>query len=496
MRSKSASYLHGFVLAVLHLLLVASVGAQLAPRTRTDPTEAAALNAVFAKLGLTALSAWNISGDPCTGAATDGTAIDDNPNFNPAIKCDCSTQNNSTVCHVIKLKIYALNAVGPIPEELRNLTRLTDLNLGQNYLTGPMPPFLGELTAMQHMALAINALSGSVPKELGNLVNLISLSFSSNNLNGSLPSELGNLVKLEQLYIDSAGLSGPIPSSFSKLTRMKSLWASDNDFTGKIPDYIGSWSNLTELRFQGNSFQGPIPYTLSNLVQLESLRIGDIINGSSSVTFINNMTSLNTLILRNCRISDSLTSINFTQFSGLNLLDLSFNNITGYVPEVLLSLSPLQYLFLGNNSLSGNLPDHISSSLTLDLSYNQFSGSFPPWFNQTNFQLNLVGNNFVIDEHSPSSIDVPFGLDCLQRNASCFLGSPQTTSFAIDCGSSKSILASDNIMYSRDNANLGYASYYITEEGTWAISNVGKFMDAPQGNNIIYTARQFQNTVD
>jgi hypothetical protein len=63
---------------------------------------AAAVNAVFAKLGLTASSSWNISGDPCTGAATDGTVIDDNGNFNPAIKCECSGQNN-TVCHVTKL---------------------------------------------------------------------------------------------------------------------------------------------------------------------------------------------------------------------------------------------------------------------------------------------------------------------------------------------------------------------------------------------------------
>ena len=58
---------------------------------------------MFAKLGQTASSAWNISGDPCTGAATDGTVIDDNPSFNPAIKCECSVQNNVTVCHVTKL---------------------------------------------------------------------------------------------------------------------------------------------------------------------------------------------------------------------------------------------------------------------------------------------------------------------------------------------------------------------------------------------------------
>jgi len=189
---------------------------------RHVPSSADALNAVFTKLGLQVWPPW-YSGDPCIGEATDGTAIDDNPSMNPGIKCDCSYQNN-TICHITKLRMYALNLSGPIPEELRNLKRLTMLNLAQNYLTGPLPSFLGELAAMEYLSVDINALSGSVPKELGNLTNLISLGFGSNNLNGPLPSELGNLVNLEQLYIDSAGLSGPLPSTFSRLTKMTVLY--------------------------------------------------------------------------------------------------------------------------------------------------------------------------------------------------------------------------------------------------------------------------------
>uniref|UniRef100_K3YEJ0 non-specific serine/threonine protein kinase n=1 Tax=Setaria italica TaxID=4555 RepID=K3YEJ0_SETIT len=406
----------------------------------------AAVNAVFAKLGQTAASAWNISGDPCTGAATDDTNIDTDPNFNPAIKCECSGQNN-TVCHVTKLKIYALNAVGAIPAELQNLTRLTNLNLGQNYLTGPLPSFLGKLTAMQYMNLSINSLSGSVPKELGNLTNLVMLSFSSNNLNDSLPLELGNLVKLEQ------------------------LWASDNDFTGQIPDYIGNWANLTELRFQGNSFQGPLPTTLSNLVELTSLRIGDIVNGSSSLAFISNMTSLNTLVLRNCKISDNLASVNFSQFATLTLLDLSFNNITGQVPQALLNLNSLSFLFLGNNSLSGSLPSSIGTSLkNLDFSYNQLSGNFPSWAVSSYFGFKLTMFDIF------------------------------TSSFAVDCGSSRSISGSN---YFIDNTDLGPASYYVrpasyydTGALTWGVSNVGRFMDSQNGSYIIYSSRQFQKTLD
>ncbi|KAM0872976.1 hypothetical protein ACQ4PT_038415 [Festuca glaucescens] len=485
-------FLHG---AALSLLLLAAV-AHAQQTARTDPGDAAALNAVFAKLGQKALSTWNISGDPCTGAATDNTNIDNNPPFNPAIKCErCTGTGNTSVCRITRLKIYALDAVGPIPEELWNLTALTNLDLGQNYLTGPLSSLIGELTAMQYMSLGINALSGPVPKELGNLTNLVSLSISSNNFfSGSLPSELGNLAKLEQLYIDSAGLSGPLPSSLSRLTNMKTLWASDNDFTGLIPDYIGSWSNLTVLRFQGNSFQGPIPATLSNLGQMTNLRIGDIVNGSSSsLAFLTNMTSLTTLVLRNCRISDRLVSIDFSNFASLSLLDLSFNNITGQVPQTLFNLTSLRFLFLGNNNLSGSLPGSIGSSLkNLDFSYNQLSGSVPSW--AKNSQLNLVSNNFTVDSSSNSVL--PTGWTCLQRDTPCFLGSPQSSSFAVDSGSVRSIAGSDGSIYEPDDASLGPASYNVTGALTWGVSNVGSFMDASNGSYIIYSSQQFQNTLD
>jgi serine/threonine protein kinase len=55
---------------------------------------------------------------------------------------------------------------------------------------------------------------------------------------------------------------------------------------------------------------------------------------------------------------------------------------------------------------------------------------------------------------------------------------------------------SDNSMYQSDDANIGFASYYVTGAPTWGVSNVGRFMDASNGSYIIYSSRQFQNTLD
>nr|AAT73682.1 hypothetical protein, contains protein kinase domain [Oryza sativa Japonica Group] len=492
------------VLVLCSWRIIAAAQAQ----PRTDPVEAAALNTILGRWGKTASPEWNISGELCSGVASDLSNWDDYPNLNPFIKCDCK-YNNGTLCHINKLcsthclaclkesmaqsteslcdminltsdgvwiticivvclgwvatrannsaltvtgcilliaaieKVYRrrvtkLDVVGPIPSELQNLTYLEDLNLGYNYLTGAMPSFMGKFTSMKYLALPFNPLSGPLPKELGNLTNLLSLGISYCNFSGELPDELGNMTSLKQLR------------------------ASDNEFTGKIPDYFGRMTNLVDVAFQGNSFEGPIPAGFSNLTKLTNLRIGDIVNGSSSLGFISNMTSLSNLILRNCKLSGNLEAIDFSKFATLTLLDLSFNSITGQVPQSILNLGMLEFLFLGNNSLTGNLPDVISPSLKTIL----FAEIFPIISSLEAFLLGIVRT--ICNYYS----------------------------FAVDCGSNSSTRGSDNTIYEADPMNLGAGSYFVTGEKRWGISNVGKFDQATNGIDIIYSSDHFQNTVD
>ncbi|XP_019710848.1 probable LRR receptor-like serine/threonine-protein kinase At1g56130 isoform X2 [Elaeis guineensis] len=485
----SIFYLPAIVLSFLCLFLhVGRSGA----RATTDSSEVEALNAILGSWGKKATTspAWNISGEPCSGAAIDSTDFK-NPNFNPAIKCDCS-YNNGTTCHITQLRVYALDVEGTIPEELQNLTYLKDLDLSQNYLTGPLPAFIGNLTELQYFTVGTNALSGTIPKELGKLQKLISLGVGANNFSGSLPSELGNLSNLQQLYVDSCGVGGEFPSTVSSLKNLQTLWASDNNFTGKIPDF--SETNLTTLRMQGNSFEGPIPSSFSSLTSLTDLRLGDISNGSSTLAFISNLTSLSKLVLRNSRISDAIPP-DFSLYTNLQILDLSFNNLTGQLPQSLFNLSSLSYLFLGNNSLSGSLPTSKSNSLlNIDVSYNQLSGSFPSWVSQQNLKLNLVANNFVVDSSNISAL--PSGLNCLQRDIPCNRGSPIYSSFAITCGGNKTITSSDGTVYEIDSKTLTTASYYVTDSNRWAVSSVGTFMDASNPDYILNSASQFPNTLE
>ncbi|KAK7257065.1 hypothetical protein RIF29_30764 [Crotalaria pallida] len=458
----------------------------------TDPSEASALNAIFSKWGISAdTRQWNISGEVCSGNAIDSTTTIDDTTYNPFIKCDCSF-NSKTTCHITALKVYAIDVVGEIPEELWTLTYLTNLNLGQNYLTGTLPAAIGNLTSMEYLSLGINAFSGELPKELGNLNNLKILGFGSNNFSGSLPSELGSLLKLEQLYMDSSGISGPIPTTLEKLKNLVTVWASDTELTGSIPDFIGNWTKLQSLRFQGNSFEGSIPSSFSNLTSLTELRISGLSNGSSSLEFVRNMNSLTILDLRNNNISGSIPSTT-GEFHNLTQLDLSFNNITGQIPASIFNLSSLSYLFLGNNKLSGTLPTQISSSLkNIDLSYNDLSGSLPSWVNQQNLNLNVVANNLTI---SSDSSGLPNGLNCLQKNFPCNRGTGRYSDFAIKCGGPQ-ITSTDGTVYEMDNGTLGPATYFVTDTNRWAVSNVGLFTG---NNNPLYksfVSNQFTATVN
>ncbi|KAL3737445.1 hypothetical protein ACJRO7_026244 [Eucalyptus globulus] len=456
-----------FALQVAAWILLADV-AHAQTQAKTDPSEVAILNSIWSTWGLTSQTPkWNMSGEPCSGVAINDAVSIDDKDYNPFIKCDCSF-NNSTTCHITQLKVYAMSVASPIPDELWNLTYLSNLNLAQNLLTGSLSPSIGNLTRMQYLTVGINALSGELPPQLGQLTELLSF------------------------YIDSSGVTGEIPSAFSKLKNLQKVWASDNNFTGNIPEFIGNWSQLTQLFLQGNSFEGSIPSTFSNLTALTDLRISDVSNVSSSLEFIKNMKNLTILILRNNNISDSLPS-NFSGYQGLIQLDLSFNKLTGQIPVSLFSLSSLTYLFLGNNSLNGTLPEQKSASLrNIDVSYNNLMGSFPSWVSNE-LQLNLVGNNFTLDNSNTSLL--PSGLNCLQRNFPCTTGNGIYYNFSVKCGGPQ-ITSSSNIVYERDNISLGPATYYVTNSERWAVSNVGYFTGS---NNAAYSASslsQFTNTLD
>ncbi|CAL5435210.1 unnamed protein product [Camellia sinensis] len=434
-------------------LMLLSMLQIVASQQVTDPNEVEALNKIISHWNLG--TKLNISGvDPCTQNAT--WAPD---SANPQIACHCA----GTTCHVTRLKIYALDISGEIPNELFMLKELQNLNLAQNVLSGPIPPEIGQLTNMQYLTVGINNLSGPVPPELGNLTKLLSLGISSNNFQGPLPAELGNLTSLQQLYIDSSGVSGPIPQQLSSLKSLMKLWASDNLFTGKIPEFLGTFTDFIDLRLEGTMLEGPIPTSLGALTKLDDLRIGDLSMEDSSLDFVENMTSLSILSLRNCRVA-GLIPEKLSTFSNLKTLDLSFNKLTVY---------------LGSNNLSGEVPPNIISQnlLALDVSFNSLSGNLPLNSAKVGLSMNVVGTS--VNANSLLDGKASGMLQCLVGGTKCSNKVP-ATSFSIKCGGTVQTSAS-GIKFDDDTETLGAASIYSSSDHQWAVSNTGSYISNPNG---------------
>ena len=105
--------------------------------------------------------------------------------------------------------------VGSIPSDIRQLSALQRLDLGnpytdecQNKLTGSIPAELGQLRALTHLHLGNNDLSGAIPAGLGQLGALTHLDLSFQTLTGPIPEELRQLPAITYLYLDHNQLTG------------------------------------------------------------------------------------------------------------------------------------------------------------------------------------------------------------------------------------------------------------------------------------------------
>ncbi|CAL9084024.1 unnamed protein product [Musa textilis] len=120
-------------------------------------------------------------------------------------------------------------------------------------------------------------LSGTLSLDvLSELPNLRSLSFSNNSLEGSIP-DVTKLPKLKSIYLSMNRFAGEIPDGmFSAMLGLKVLWLSQNNFSGSIPSSLTAPKKLAELRLDSNKFEGQIPPLWQPNLQLVNVSFNDL----------------------------------------------------------------------------------------------------------------------------------------------------------------------------------------------------------------------------
>ncbi|KAL6573737.1 Zygote arrest protein 1 [Orobanche hederae] len=168
---------------------------------------------------------------------------------------------------VVSIIIPKKKLVGSLSYTLGSLSDLRHVNLRNNKLFGNLPPELFKAKGLQSVVLYGNFFNGPLPFEVGNLQYLQSLDLSQNFLNGSLPTSLIQCKRLKNLDFSRNNFSGSLPYKFGEnLVLLEKLDLSLNGFSGSIPSDFGYLSNLQgTLDLSHNMFNGLIPASLGNL---------------------------------------------------------------------------------------------------------------------------------------------------------------------------------------------------------------------------------------
>lgn len=83
-------------------------------------------------------------------------------------------------------------------------------------------------------------LGGTIPQDIRLLRNLTNLDLGENQLRGTIPETLFQCTLLRELYLHDNLLTGTISNNFAQLTDLQKVFLSDNRFTGTFPDGFSS----------------------------------------------------------------------------------------------------------------------------------------------------------------------------------------------------------------------------------------------------------------
>ncbi|KAF5460892.1 hypothetical protein F2P56_020728 [Juglans regia] len=430
--------------------------------------EVQALGVIFNTLGK---KDWDFS-NPCNGTVPPSAVKEDTA----AVSCsNCVVNGINESYRVVGIFLKRQKLSGILPPDLVKLPCLQDFDLAGNYLNGSIPSEWGSMQQLVNLSLYGNRVTYSIPGALANIRTLRSLTVTFNQLFGNLPPELGSMSSLEKLSLSSNYFTGEIPPSFANLISLTDFMISDNQFSGQIPSYIQNWKNLTNLYIQASGLKGPIP-PLDLLGKLTDLRISDLNGSDHDVTFpLKNISvpQWQILILRNCNLTGRLPDQIFLPSGGkteFKTLDLSFNSLSGVIPESFLHLNTVDHIYLTHNLLTGRIPPWIlNSRKAIDLSFNNFTieksdlSSSSCSQNKDSGQINLFKSSSMGSETILSCSATSFP-DCPQRS----------TRLHINCGGKELVDVNEGTVYDADTDQGGPSNFFLAKD--WSFSSTGHFM--------------------
>nr|XP_018634482.1 receptor-like protein EIX1 [Nicotiana tomentosiformis] len=248
------------------------------------------------------------------------------------------------------LGIYSVNLSNATNwlQVINMLPSIVDLRLN-NCNLHHIPPLLHHnFSSLETLDLSENNFSSSIPKWVFNLPSLVSLYLRRSNFIGPFP-EAGNVTKLRNLYIASNKLNS-IPNWIYRCKDLESLDLGENNIEGVVSNAISNLSSITSIDLSRNMLSGKLPNVIGKLSKLRSLILLENLFEGEVFELFNSRSNFLPAGLRN---SSSVTE-----------LRLGNNKLTGNLPESLSQLPMLEYFDISKNRLEGVVTESHFTNLT------------------------------------------------------------------------------------------------------------------------------------
>nr|GMC87169.1 receptor-like protein 12 [Ipomoea batatas] len=245
----------------------------------------------------------------------------------------------------------------------------------------------------------------------------------------------GHIIALD---LSCSGLEGSINtnSTLFQLHHLQSLNLAFNDFSsGSLPHAIGSLTSLTHLNLSASSLSGAIPSKILQLSKLVSLDLSFNFEGNSwDLLFHHNLTKLEVFSMAGTGLSCTIPR-NIS--APLRYVDLSFNYIFGSIPESIFQLPKLESLILYHNSeLVGSLPKlgwNCNQTLqVLVLSFTNISGELPNSISNLRYAKLSQGEEGMLEYANVKKDEIVAFYKSVTNNVSFLLFSFSMSSFSIN----------------------------------------------------------------
>uniref|UniRef100_A0A0R0EB01 Disease resistance R13L4/SHOC-2-like LRR domain-containing protein n=1 Tax=Glycine max TaxID=3847 RepID=A0A0R0EB01_SOYBN len=312
---------------------------------------------------------------------------------------------------ITTLAVRSSQLSGNLIDQIGAFKNIDMLDFSNNLIGGALPISFGKLSSLRYLNLSINKFSGNPFESIGSLSKLSSLRIDGNNFQGVVKEDdLANLTSLKEFhasgnnftlkvgsnwlpsfqltYLDvgSWQLGPSFPSWIQSQKKLKYLGMSNTGIIDSIPTQMWeAQSQVLYLNHSHNHIHGELVTTLKNPISILTVDLSTN-HLCGKLPYLSN--DVYGLDLSSNSFSESMQDFLCNnqdkpmQLEILNLASNNLNHFVGNLPSSMGSLSELQSLQIGNNTLSGIFPTCLKKNnqlISLDLGENNLSGSIPTW---------------------------------------------------------------------------------------------------------------------